>query len=461
MMGITTTTNTCANKNISASRLARLAAKLLDDTLRPERHDAGAMILFGLAALAGKKQQQHPADVTAVSLKDEALLSATTTARSGALETLRHAVGLVRAASAPLSEMISPAATLSVATAAPIAAPTAAVLSTISLGRDDRLGGGEYKNQGEGENGTRARGRGGERGRRGQKGGVEGWVLHTLDPIILQQHTGNSNVIEELGDRGATAATAFDRLTPPSPALNSTTLSGGMTEDNLPINRIRTRKLSKSESKMLPAELRAHELSAALGLIDALVKAARNSPHPPHPPHPHSAVKNVVASAGVGIGVGGGRWCSSGLGPGPLASLLLETPLAAGLLSLACRDPSAAAAVAAAAAAGDAALAIAREAAAVCPEGMWVGLRAELLPALLSAGSSSHVDSDGNGGKGGGKGATRSRAEGVRAGIVLREVVEGMGTRVVPFAARLLPVALRGMTDADEQVTSGTGISFY
>ncbi|CAM9939561.1 unnamed protein product, partial [Ectocarpus sp. 13 AM-2016] len=45
-------------RGLSASRLARLAAALLGDAERSERRDAGAMVLFGLASLSGKGQQQ-------------------------------------------------------------------------------------------------------------------------------------------------------------------------------------------------------------------------------------------------------------------------------------------------------------------------------------------------------------------------------------------------------------------
>ena len=208
----------------------------------------------------------------------------------------------------------------------------------------------------------------------------------------------------------------------------------------------RARKLSASERKLSPADLFANEVSAALGLVNALIRAARS---------PVS-----------------GR-------TGPLEGLLLETTLAAGLVALA-RSVSAGTDSAESLARSQqqsdhggrppyrvedggaatsteeahAAMLIAREAAALYPEGMWLGLRAELLPAL-AAGSS--VDGDGGNGRGSGDGGGStgvSAARGVRAGLVLREMVDGMGKGVVPFATRLLPVVLRGMTDTNEEVIS-------
>lgn len=216
-----------------------------------------------------------------------------------------------------------------------------------------------------------------------------------------------------------------------------------------PAAAARARKLSASERKLSPADLFANEVSAALGLANALVQAARN---------PVS-----------------GR-------PGPLEGLLLETTLAAGLVALA-RSVSAVTdsteslaqgqqqpdrggyppssvedgGAAVSTAEADAAMLIAREAAALYPEGVWLGLRAELLPALAAGSSVGGGGGNGEGsggGGGGGSSACVSAARGVRAGLVLREVVDGMGKGVVPFATRLLPVALRGMTDTNEEVIS-------
>lgn len=313
------------------------------------------MVLFGLAALAGKQATRT------ASLGDEESVAVAETARAGALETLSHAVALV-----PPSSGAKP------------------------CGSGDCGGG---------------------------RGTVGNWAQQTLAPLLRECAGKLHQEEEDVGDEGEEA----------------------VEESVVALGRPATaRKLSASERKMPEVELRAHELSAALGVADALLHAAR---------------KPVDGRAG------------------PLADLLLETPLAAGLLARArlvsALVPVADSAVsaefsdegqhyqkagqgesdgptslkadsdaAASAVTADAALRIVREASALCPEGVWMGLRAELLPAL-AAGSS-----------GGGS----SAAGAVRAALVLREVVDGMGTRVVPFAARLLPVALRGMTDANEQV---------
>ena len=458
-----------ATSQKSASCLARLAAALLGDAAHPERRDAGAKVLFGLASLAGRAQQQSPAALAATA--EEALVAADV-ARDGATEVLRHAIAL---ASPPASQMAEPPPALSASGACRSAGAGS------GRGRD-------------GEAGNVAGAAAGSGGRAGSEGGraVQEWVLQTLAPLL--QHPSGRETRKK---------------------NSSTAKRPGCIPIALPETR---RKLSAAELKKSPAEVRTIELSAALGVADALLLLVQTDA-PANPPPVRGA----------------GRRGQEGKGPQPLlARLLLETPLAAGLLALACsgraparaeqdettqgscgtataspsRTPpsrrrrprhhheqrnknggggdaegiapqTAAAATAAATAAdtadkgevaattADAALAIAREAAALCPEGLWVGLRAELLPALAGGsgsgsgsgpgsgsrsgggGNAAHVD--GGVGKGGG-GVGAGVAGGVRAALVLKEVVGGMGTGVVPFAARLLPVALRGMTDGNEQV---------
>lgn len=251
---------------------------------------------------------------------------------------------------------------------------------------------------------------------------MAGWLQQTLAPLMryAAANVGNS--------RPAFAGPA----TAPEPAAAA-----------------RARKLSASERKLSPADLFANEVSAALGLANALVQAARNPVN--------------------------GR-------TGPLEGLLLETTLAAGLMALA-RSVSAGTdsaeslarsqqqsedagyppssmedgGTAASTAEADAAMLIVREAAALYPEGVWLGLRADLLPVLaagLPVGGGGGSGESSVGGGGSGSSACISAARGVRAGLVLREVVDGMGKGVVPFATRLLPVALRGMTDTNEEVIS-------
>lgn len=438
----------------SASCLAHLAAALLGDAARHERRDAGAKVLFGLASLAGRGQQRSPSALAAAA--EEALVAADV-ARDGATETLRHAIALASPPGARVTEA-SPA----LRTAA--SATSARYLSVSGTRGSDGGGSGGGGRDGDGKiAGDPGRGRGGGVGS-GDCKAVQDWVLQTLAPLL--QHP--------LGRETSRAKTAGVKRSGTIPIV-------------LPGTQ---RKLSAAELKKPVAEVRAIELSAVLGVADALLlQATRGAPPQPVDEPGRRGVKGA---------------------PQPLlASLLLETPLAAGLLRLACsgcapvsaednaaQSSSGTAASgrippsrrrqrqrntnggdgdategtalwavhmtaderAVAAATAEAALVIAREAAALCPEGLWVGLRAELLPALAAGpespsggvgGSVACVDGgDGEGGGGGSIGVAR----GVRAGLVLKEVVAGMGIGVVPFAARLLPVALRGMTDANEQV---------
>lgn len=192
------------------------------------------------------------------------------------------------------------------------------------------------------------------------------------------------------------------------------------------------------------------DLWAALAVAAALVQAAR---------FPAGTAEGIDSVA---------SHCSSHGPRSLLSAFLLETPLASGLLALARRSPLPAAGHASDDSSiddatrsrgappvnimvddvADAAVAIAKETARLCPMGVWSGLRAELLPALTGSCPPPTENSAGDrvntaSGRAGGGG---------RGALVLREVVDGMGTGVVPFASRLLPVALRGMTDADEEV---------
>lgn len=434
--------------------MAHLAAALLGDAACPERCDAGAKVLFGLASLAGRGQQQSPSALAAAA--EEALVAADV-ARDGATETLRHAIALAPAsasASASASRMMEAPPASPPAASGPSARSSLLVSGACRSGAGSNDGGGRRAAEGKGAAGDPGRGWGEGVGSGGGRA-VQDWLLQTLAPLL--QH-------------------------PSGRETRAKTTAYGTIPIVLPGTR---RKLSAAERKKSAAEVRAIELSAALGVADALLlQAARGSP--------------AVDEAG--------RRGPEG-GPQPLLQrLLLETPLAAGLLGLGCSgsapvraeddDPQSSSSSgttprsgrtppshrrqqrrdtngggggeatapraartadegAVVAATAEAALVIAREAAALCPEGLWVGLRAELLPAL-AAGSGppsgvggSFANVDGGGGEGG---SSVGVARGIRAGLVLKEVVAGMGTGVVPFAARLLPVALRGMTDANEQV---------
>lgn len=405
----------------------------------------------------------------AQTLTEEALMAADV-ARDGATETLRHAVALASSLSSSSSSSSKPL---------PPAAPAPSAVVGPSLAAHTSGGGSGGGPCGEELVGGVGRGKGGAGSRNGDDEALQDWVLQTLSPLL--QHP-----------------------------------SGTETRSKAPAAGVKKsgtrRKLSAAESKKSAAEIQATDLSAALGIADALLlQAARDPPSPIN---------------------SGGHWGSQPL----LVRLLLDTPLAAGLLALArygCAPVSAeddaqhsiesstspqlpptrkrrqqrrqqrqqqspgagggggsagdpplgAAAVHAivderavevAAATADAALVLAREAAALSPEGLWLGLRAELLPALAAAAGAGTRPGDGPGsraGGGSGGGASFACADsgsgggggvgvagGARAALVLKEVVGGMGTGVVPFAARLLPVALRGMTDVNEQVRGYTTI---
>ena len=224
--------------------------------------------------------------------------------------------------------------------------------------------------------------------------GIGSWVLQTVAPLV-RHATANAN--EKTNNKMSPVPMVFET---------------------------RPRKLSAVERKMSTSELRVHELLASLGVADALLQASRD-------PLDRKT--------------------------GPLAGLMLETPLAAGLLALAKSIPTtegsdgievSGCVTSDGTAVADVALAVARDAAAICPHGIWLGLRAELLPVLLARYSGGDSRGAGSGGR-----EVRGASGRSRAGLVLKEVVEGMGTGVVPFATRLLPVALKGMTDADEEAS--------
>ncbi|CAM9816122.1 unnamed protein product, partial [Ectocarpus sp. 12 AP-2014] len=422
-------------RGLSASRLARLATTLLGDAERSERRDAGAMVLFGLASLSGKGQQQSlNSPATAAAAATEETLMAVEVACDGATEMLRHAVSLAQSSSvAPTAPVLPPASPASAAR--PLPAPG-------SSRGDVGSGGG----RGEGrEEVVKDGGREGRRGREGRGGkAVRDWALQTLAPLL--RHPSG------MGAQGGN------------------TIGAGTAALHRP-----QRKLSAAEKKKSADEIRAIDLSAALGVAEALLQAARD--------------RTAAAAA-----------ANPDRGARPLlGSLLLETSLAAGLLALARsgrvpvsgedegadisaepsrrrislrqRDRSGGGAgnahdagtpsvdggghaAAVAAATADAALIIARDAAALFPDGLWGGLRSDLLPALAAGACSGDVGGSGmRGGSFGDGGVGGIGVAGdVRAGLVLKEVVGGMGTGVVPYAARLLPVALRGMTDANEEV---------
>lgn len=378
------------------------------------------MVLFGLAALASKA-------FGATGPSSDEVASAAAISCSGATETLRHAVVLVPCGMTPAPCEVALAPNGMTPAHAPLGASSSpGALAVSSSGGASGCGDGpreEHVLTGDDSDKKRevlAR----------RRGAMGGWLEQTLDPLVRYAATANVG-----GSKPVFAASAA--AAPPA--------------------AVRTRKLSASERKLSPAELMANEISAALGVTSALVQAARNP-------------------------VGGQA--------GPLKSLLLETTLAAGLVALArfvVADTDSAesqiisrtqqqsghdghppsiveggGAAAASQAQADAALLIAKEMAALYPEGLWLGLRAELLPALAAglsvAGSGGSGEGSGggsgggDGGGGGGGSVCISAVGGVRPGLVLREVVDGMGKGVVPFATRLLPVALRGMTDTNEEV---------
>lgn len=336
-----------------------------------ERRDAGGMVLFGLAASAGG----YHFVAASTSIGESEALSAV--AYAGATETLRYAanfaprpIGLSSSAGSVVEE------------------------SAMTFNNND------------------GRGHGGSDGGGGEVRrdyGFGSWVLQTLAP--LARYAADSANDESSGKLSPATLPGVAEALPAIPA-NEISVAARMAS--------RRRKLSVGERKMSAAELHAHELSAALGLVEALVRATQD-PVGGHTEH--------------------------------LEALMLEMPLIAGLLALAKtipnsneREVSAHASYNDSAAVG-AALAIAKDVASICPKEIWLGLRAMVLPAIAAGSLSACGDRMGRGDS-----EVRSAQERSRASLVLREVVEGMGTGVVPFAARLLPVALKGMMDTDEKV---------
>lgn len=336
-----------------------------------ERRDAGGMVLFGLAASAGG----YHFVTASTSIGEGEALSAV--AYAGATETLRYAANF-----APRPIVLSSSA--------------GSVVEGSAMTFDNNGG----KGHGGSDDG------GGEASR---DDGFGGWVLQTLSP--LARYAADSANDESSGKLSPATLPGVAEALPAIPA-NEVAVAAPMAS--------RRRKLSVVERKMSAAELHAHELSAALGLVEALVRATQDPI--------------------------GGR-------TEHLEALMLETPLIAGLLALAKTIPtsnesevSGHASYNDSAAVG-AALTIAKDAASICPKGIWLGLRAKVLPAIAAGSSSACGDRVGRGDS-----EVRSAQERSRASLVLKEIVEGMGTGVVAFAARLLPVALKGMMDADEKV---------
>lgn len=332
-----------------------------------ERRDAGGMVLFGLAASAGGHHFVTASTSIGEGEGPTSVDAAAAVAYAGATETLRYAVTF---APRPIALSLS--------------AGSVVEGSAITF---DNSGGGEASGD----------------------DGFGGWVLQTLAPLM--RYAADSANKKSSGKLSPATLSGVAEALPPIPA-NAVAVGAPVVS--------RRRKLSAGERKMSAAELHAHELSAALGLVEALVRATQDP---------------VV-----------GR-------PEHLATLMLETPFVAGLLALAKTIPtsnesevSANASYNGIAAVG-AALTIAKDAASIFPKGVWLGLRAKVLPAIAAGSSSACGDRVGRGDS-----EVRSARERSRASLVLREIVEGMGTGVVPFAARLLPVALKGMMDADEEV---------
>lgn len=206
----------------------------------------------------------------------------------------------------------------------------------------------------------------------------------------------------------------------------------------------------------------------------ATVGAACGAGIPPRDP------RQVWASLAVADAIVRAAQDASSGGEEVISALALQAPLISGLLALARRPASdflylarAAAAeapaslgsqgeieqgsnTAARALAGDdeeencsdladAAMSLAKSAAALCPKVIWDGIREEVLPILKGTRS-------GNDTAARNVGITKVNFERQRAALVLRDMVDGMGTGVVPFATRLLPVALKGMMDSHKEV---------
>lgn len=391
----------------STARLARLAATLLGDD---DRRGAGGKVLMNLAVLA------KPQPRSSVEEEDEGSEPGRA-GGGGPAEALRHAI------------LLAP-------TTGPAAAETAAASSSTS----------EVRNETRVVGGAAAAGMGKRADARTGSSfpDIHGWVRQTLAPLLLlaaptrpADGDEEDGEVKEKGQRGSATGEPAVSTIPTAAMAAEATLQGS------------------------------RDLWAALAVANALVQAAR---------HPASAAAAT-----------GGSSSSMSL----LSAFLLETPLASGLLALS-RWPlfrSVAAAAATTTADGDsfadsggggawsssidpssdAAMVVVKEAARLCPEGVWAGLRADVLPALTGSCSfivagdavvdmvdagSGDLEAAGNGGLG-------AQGRELRWGArVLREMVDGMGTGVVPFAARLLPVALRGMTHADDEVRGWTLVVF-
>lgn len=414
----------------SAVRLANLVAALLSDASSEPRRRAGAKVLLNLAVLARTQLQLTLATPTPENAVDGETV---VPERGGAADALKQAVFLAK---------IFPVC-------------------------------GGSTNAGGGGGGDAAVGVGKGDNHDGGVAAVGDWVLQALGPLLryaektykIDQLEGERvmemDTAHSSGSGGGGIGVVRNVTANPSSvvaAANANPSASAVKNAGDATTRSIT-SATTSAANIDNGATATRELWVALTVADALVQAAR---YPDAEDSDTASVDGAVA----------------GDAPrGPLSAVLFGTPLAAGLLALA-RSPTLADADADAEHStvtpavdvkretlattpdgmvtgdgpADAALVIVKEAAALCPEGVWTGLRAELLPALTAVGGVS----DGDGGGGGQEGGGERR----RGAQMLRDVVNGMGTGVVPFAARLLPVALRGMTDADDEVSTYPGVSY-
>lgn len=465
-----TTTTIITTTIKSAICLAHLAATLIgDDSHSSEelrRRSAGGKVLMNLAILAKpqppKEQQQGQQQEQPFFLEDTVDPSSLSTEGAGAAEALRYVIQL--AESVGLTERASTSAGSSSASASGMESKAdVAVHDPAGRVADAGIW-------------TRA-----------SFSGLGDWVHQTLAPI-LSLSTSARSADHENGvkakrchDSGSRGTAANEALPPPPP--QPLPVAAGSVGSGTPASP--RAKTATTVAEAAAAARGSRDLWAALAVANALVQAARQPAAP--------------ATSGASDGLR-----SRSL----LPTFLLETSLASGLLALTrgplfhlgtlhqsesgnddpniARPNSAATAAATTTSASSdrvaysgsvnvggcasmgalssAAMAIVKDAAGLCPEGMWTGLRVEVLPALAGSpcffGKSDDVvgdvvdaTSDVRETDGGARGWGRGHGHELRWGArVLREAVDGMGTGVVPFASRLLPVALRGMTHADEEV---------
>lgn len=281
------------------------------------------------------------------------------------------------------------------------------------------------------------------------------WVRQALAPLLVLAAPTRPADRDEAGGDANEKDQKGSATGEPSPPL----LASGLNVSG--IHTVPTIPTAAVVAEVTPRGSR--DLWAALAVANALVQASRHS----------------VSAATAAAAAAGGNSPSMSL----LSAFLLETPMASGLLALSRRPVTHSVTAAATSTAdgdniadsggvggdssslidlsSDAAVAVIKEAAGLCPEGVWAGLRADVLPALtgscsfivpsnaivdmMDAGSGDHDVARNS--------VLRKQEWELRwGGRMLREMVDGMGVGVVPFAARLLPVALKGMTHADDEV---------